>query len=74
MPVVLEVSSFSLCCAVSIDQDSLITPRVEAFIYFSDLLASEITSTPGDQINDQNDQRYDQKNVNQAAGNMEAEA
>jgi len=27
----------------------------------------------GDQIDDQNDERYDQQKVNQAAGDMEAE-
>jgi len=37
------------------------------------LLASEITSTTGDQIDDQDDQGYDQQQVNQAAGDMEAE-
>jgi hypothetical protein len=34
---------------------------------------SLITSPSGDQVDDQNDQRYNQKNVNQAAGYMEAE-
>jgi hypothetical protein len=34
---------------------------------------SSITSSSGDQVDDKNDQRYDQNNVNQAAGYMEAE-
>jgi len=34
---------------------------------------SLIISSSKDQVDDQNDQRYDQKNVNQAAANMEAE-
>jgi hypothetical protein len=36
-------------------------------------LDSEITSASGYQIEDQDDQRYDQQKVNQAAGNMKAE-
>ena len=30
--------------------------------------------SPGDQVDDQDDQSYDQQNVNQAAGDMKAEA
>jgi hypothetical protein len=37
------------------------------------LLVSETTSS-GDQVNDQNDHRYDQKQMNQGAADMEAEA
>jgi hypothetical protein len=36
-------------------------------------LASEITAPPGDQVDDQDNERYDQQKVNQAAGDMEAE-
>jgi hypothetical protein len=38
------------------------------------LLASEYTPASGQQVEDQDDHRQYQKKVNQAAGNMEAEA
>jgi type IV secretory pathway VirB9-like protein len=37
-------------------------------------LVSEITSPSGQQVEDQDDQRYDQKKMYQAAGDMKAEA
>jgi hypothetical protein len=37
-------------------------------------VSSEITAPPRDQVDDQHNQRNNQQNVNQAAGNMEAEA
>jgi hypothetical protein len=36
--------------------------------------ASETAPSSGDQVENQNDQRHDQQNVNQAASDMEAEA
>jgi hypothetical protein len=35
---------------------------------------SETAPSPGDQVEDENDQRYDQQKMNQAASDMEAEA
>jgi hypothetical protein len=35
---------------------------------------SQTATSPGNQINDQNDQRDDQQKMNQAASDMEAEA
>jgi hypothetical protein len=35
--------------------------------------ASEITPSSRDQVEDQDDQRYDQQKMNQAAGDMKAE-
>jgi hypothetical protein len=42
-------------------------------VNYCDMFASEITSTTGDQIEDEDDQRYNQQKVNQATGDMEAE-
>jgi hypothetical protein len=38
------------------------------------LLALNIASSPADEIEDQNDHRDDQQNVNQTAGDVKAEA
>jgi hypothetical protein len=37
------------------------------------LIASKTSSSSGDQVDDQNDQRYDQEKMNQSAGYMKAE-
>jgi hypothetical protein len=42
-------------------------------LHIWEMLASEITALFGDQVDDQDDERYDQQKVNQADGGMEAE-